>query len=159
MHALDPVRLRLRQHADALAAQGVTIEDKGASIALHHRLAPCRERAEQAIHEALADARGAAAFDRFGGKRVVNVVAAGSPDKAAALHAMVQRCHAGAALFAGDDVNDEPAFRSAPAHWLTLRVGRDAAPTAARWRLDGTADLAGLLQRLLVLTQRQAGAL
>jgi trehalose 6-phosphate phosphatase len=39
--------------------------------------------------------------------------------------ALVARCGAACALFAGDDVNDEPVFVAAPPHWLTVRVGRD----------------------------------
>jgi hypothetical protein len=49
--------------------------------------------------------------------------------------------------FAGDDVNDEPVFARAPTHWLTLRVGRDAA-SRARFFLDSPAEMAMLLERL-----------
>lgn len=144
--ALDGLREVVRARSAMLADAGVTVEDKGAALALHHRLAPSRARAERAIRTTLAMVP--PGIDTFGGKRVVNAVAAGSPDKAASLRTLVQRHHAGAALFAGDDLNDEPVFRSAPPDWLTLRMGRTDACTAARWRLDGPTDLARLLQQL-----------
>ncbi|MFO1329662.1 MAG: trehalose-phosphatase [Rubrivivax sp.] len=153
--ALDPLRARLHTQGVALATAGVVVEDKGASIALHHRRAASGERAQAAIAAALHDAPPGLA--RFGGKRVVNLVAAGSPDKADALLALVERCDADVALFAGDDVNDEPVFERAPSGWLTLRVGRMPAPTAARWRVDGCAALTRLLAQLLARLEPSRG--
>jgi len=143
--ALDPLRAHLAHHRAALAAAGVTVEDKGLSLALHHRLAPAQMPALQAIHDALAGRP--AGVQVFGGKRVVNLAPAGCPDKADALLALVARSGADGALFAGDDVNDEPVFERAPVHWLTLRVGRDAA-SHARFFLDSPAEMAMLLERL-----------
>ena len=143
--ALDPLRAHLARHRAALAAAGVTVEDKGLSLALHHRLAPDQAQALQAIGQALETRP--PGLQVFGGKRVVNLAAAGSPDKADALRALVARSGAGSALFAGDDVNDEPVFERAPPHWLTLRVGRDAA-SHARFYLDSPAEMAMLLERL-----------
>jgi trehalose-6-phosphatase len=80
---------------------------------------------------------------------VFNVSAADAPDKAGAVAELVQRAQAGAALFAGDDLNDEPVFAAAPAHWLTLKVGHNAAPTQARFCLAGPAEMALLLDRIL----------
>ena len=143
--ALDPMRRHLAQRQALLAAAGVTVEDKGLSLALHHRLAPSQEAALAAIGTALRD--GPPGISVFGGKRVVNLSPAGAPDKADALLALVARSGADCALFAGDDVNDEPVFERAPPHWLTLRVGRDAA-SRARFYLDSPAEMAMLLERL-----------
>lgn len=143
--ALDPLRLHLQAWQPRLAAAGVGIEDKGLSLALHHRLAPAEPAALAVIQAALA-AR-PAGFEVFGGKRVVNVTPSGSPDKADALQALVARSGAEVAFFAGDDVNDEPVFARAPAHWLTLRVGRDAS-SGARYYLDSPAEMAMLLERM-----------
>ena len=54
-------------------------------------------------------------------------------------------------MFAGDDVNDEPVFRRAPPHWLTVRVGRFEPTSAARFRLDDNAEVAQMLDRMLAL--------
>ena len=136
-----------------LAAAGVGIEDKGPSIALHYRSSPLRDLRPCADPRALL-APMARWWCIFDGKMVVNAMPSGAPDKAAAVHALVQRCGAGAALFAGDDVNDEPVFAAAPPHWLTVRVGRDDPASRAQFFLDSTAEMAMLLERMLVLLSR-----
>lgn len=145
--ALEPLRTQLARQRAALESVGVTVEDKGPSLALHYRLAPDRAPAQQAIQRLLDSA--APGLKVFGGKCVVNVTAADCPDKAAAVLSLVARSGCDCALFAGDDVNDEPVFIHAPAHWLTLRVGRDDASSRARYFLDSPAEMAMLLERLL----------
>lgn len=152
--ALDPLRAALQRRAGELESMGVTVEDKQLSLALHYRLSRQRERALASIHELLAPY--ADALHVFAGKMVVNVSPAHAPDKADAVHALVARCGARCAIFAGDDVNDEPVFASAPADWLTVRVGRDAPGSRARFFLDGPNEMALWLERMLALmAQRQ----
>lgn len=143
--ALDPLRVHLQAQQAQLAAAGVAIEDKGLSLALHHRLAHSQDLALAAIGLALGQRP--AGFTVFAGKRVVNVAPQGSPDKGDALQTLVARSGAQTALFAGDDLNDEPAFRRAPPHWLTLRVGRNT-DSAARFYLDSPVEMAMLLERI-----------
>ena len=145
--ALDGVRRQLHARAAALAALGVLVEDKDLSIALHFRAARDREAAREAIMRALTPADPGLRI--FGGKLVVNVMPAGAPDKAEAVLGLVARSGADRAFFAGDDVNDEPVFAAAPAHWVTVRVGRDDPHTRARFVLDGTAGMTLLLDRTL----------
>ena len=85
----------------------------------------------------------------FGGKCVVNVVVAGAPDKADAVHSLVRRAGADCALFIGDDVNDEVVFERAEPDWLTIRIGRDGTPSSARFFLDATAEVAAMLRKML----------
>jgi trehalose 6-phosphate phosphatase len=144
---LDALRQRQAACAADLAAAGVMVEDKRVSMALHYRLARNQQRALAAIEALLSPPD--PALRVFAGKRVVNVMAADAPDKSHAVRSLVARCGAGAAFYAGDDVNDEPVFEAAPAHWLTVRVGRDAAASHARFRIDGPADMALLLDRVL----------
>lgn len=146
---LDPLRQRLQASQEALTAAGVTVEDKGASLALHYRLARDRNRALQLITDTLAPAD--AAWHVFGGKMVVNVSPAEAPDKARAVHKLVARCGAACAVFAGDDINDEPVFVSAPPHWLTIRIGRGEGHSRARFFLDSPSEMAMLLERMLAL--------
>jgi trehalose 6-phosphate phosphatase len=147
--ALDGLRATLRTRAQDLNAAGITVEDKGLSIALHYRLARDRQRARDLIGELLASTD--KSLHIFAGKLVMNAIPAGAPDKASAVHALVARCGAHAAFFAGDDVNDEPVFVSAPPHWLTLRVGREDLNSRARFCLDGPQEVALLLDRILTL--------
>lgn len=145
---LDALRARLGAHPTALASAGVIVEDKGLSLALHYRLAPDRAHA-QALIRALLEPLDPS-LRAFSGKLVENVVAADAPDKAWAVHALVARCAVSSALFAGDDVNDEPVFAAAPESWLTVRVGsNDSWPTQARYYLNGPEEVSGLLTRIL----------
>ncbi len=147
--ALAPLRAQLDARRHELAGTGVTVEDKGHSIAMHYRLSRTRERALALIAE-LTSAPGDA-LRVFGGKLVVNVAPRSAPDKAHAVHALVARCGASCALFAGDDVNDEPVFDAAPAGWLTVRVGRDDPQSRAMYFLDSPVEMAMLLERMVAL--------
>ena len=144
---LDRLRDTLTAHAGVLQAAGVAVEDKGLSLALHYRLSRDRERAQALITDLLQPEP--AGLRIFAGKMVVNAVPADAPDKAQAVHALVAQLGAAAAFFAGDDVNDEPVFASAPAHWFTLRVGREAPASQARFCLEGPQEMALLLEHVL----------
>lgn len=144
---LDALRARIEAHRGAIDGAGVFVEDKGASIALHYRLAPDRDRARAAI-DAL-QLTDDPQLCIFSGKMVENVVAAGAPDKAAAVRSLVERCNCDSAFFAGDDVNDEPVFAAAPPHWLTVRIGRDDPHSRARFFLDSPAEMAVALQTMI----------
>ena len=147
--ALDALRQRIATQASDLVAAGVAVEDKQFSLALHYRLAPdagaalvCIESLLQGIEPALR---------RFGGKCVVNVLAAGLPDKGDALAALLRRSHAAAAVFVGDDVNDEAVFMRAEPPSLTIRIGDDDPLSQAMYFLDSEVQLAVVLQRMLAL--------
>ena len=59
----------------------------------------------------------------------------------------MRRAQVGAAVFVGDDVNDEAVFERAEPHWLTLRIGHDPQSRAMfflenndrRWRSSWSA--------------------
>lgn len=147
--ALDSIRHRIAARAADLRAVGVEVEDKAYSLALHYRLAPdvgaalvCIENLLQGLEPALR---------RFGGKCVVNVLATGLPDKGDALATLVRRCGAGAAVFVGDDVNDESVFMRAEAHWLTVKIGREDPLSRAMFFLDSDEELVRVLAKMLVL--------
>ncbi len=146
--ALDALRAVLQVRQTDLVTAGVIVEDKLQSIALHYRLSRRRDDAQGLIHDVLA------AFGNtlhvFAGKMVVNVVARGAPDKAVAVRRLLTRSACTCALFAGDDVNDEPVFEAAEPDWLTVRVGRDYPTSKARYFLDGPHEVAMLLEHLLV---------
>lgn len=143
--ALDPLRDHLSRHAGELAAAGVDVEDKRQSIALHYRRAAAPSQARALLERLLDKAPGRPLV--FAGKRVYNATAPGAPDKAGALRTLLQRCDADCAFFAGDDVNDEPVFATAPADWVTVHVGRGA--SQARFFIDGPRQMVGLLERAL----------
>jgi trehalose 6-phosphate phosphatase len=147
--ALDALRERIAERAESLRQAGVIVEDKRYSLALHYRLAADEGAALQCIEALLQGS--APLLQRFGGKCVVNVVVAGQPDKGDALVALVRRTSAQAAVFFGDDVNDEAVFVRAPPHWLTVRIGNDAPASAAMFFLESDGELAEVLERMLAL--------
>ena len=150
VHALDGMRARIAARQAELDALGVLFEDKGHSLALHYRRASDPERAARCIENLLGAPDPGVGV--VGGKFVANVVAAGAPDKGDAVVALAARAGADAAVFVGDDVNDEAVFRRAAPHWLTVRVGRDAAvPSVAMYFLHDQAEVAAMLRRMLAL--------
>ncbi len=146
---LDRIRQMLHDHRAELGAVGVVVEDKGQSIALHYRLSREQDLALGLIQHLLATPD--PSLHVFPGKMVVNIAPTDAPDKALAVHELLARCGASCALFAGDDVNDEPVFVSASQTWLTVRVGRNGPPSRARFFLDGPSEMPMLLDRMLKL--------
>ncbi|MDE2081978.1 MAG: trehalose-phosphatase [Burkholderiales bacterium] len=147
--ALDSARQRLAHEAARLAQAGVTVEDKGASIALHYRLAPLPEMARSELEALFATLP--PGLRSFGGKRVLNLVPAGAPDKGAAVTRLLAHAGCDCAVFLGDDINDEAVFEVSAPDWLTVRIGRDEPASRARFFLDTPAEVALLLQRMLAL--------
>jgi trehalose 6-phosphate phosphatase len=147
--ALDGVRARVRNAAEDLQRAGVSVEDKGASMALHYRLAADHSEAVDVIGKVLQPVD--PNLHVFGGKMVTNVVSAQADDKAAALRRLADRALAQAVLFLGDDVNDEPVFAAGEPHWLTVRVGADGRESAARYFINGPREVPRLLDRVLAL--------
>jgi trehalose 6-phosphate phosphatase len=101
----------LRQRALQLGAlEGLLVEDKGATIALHYRLTPNPQSALRAIARLAAAAR-AAGLDLMQGKSVVELKPAGI-DKGQAIHRFMMRepFLGRRPIFVGDDVTDEDGF-------------------------------------------------
>lgn len=154
--ALVALRARLQAQAALLEAAGVQVEDKGASLALHYRLAPDRDAAREILEALVADLD--PTLRTFGGKCVINVVAEHAPDKGDAVAALLQRTGCRALVFIGDDLNDEAVFERAGPHWLTVRIGRDEPQSRARYFLDSQAEVANFLDQMLTWSAPAAGA-
>jgi trehalose 6-phosphate phosphatase len=135
---------------------GALVEDKGWSVTAHFRLAAPADAARVAdAARAAARRHGLAARD---GKMVVELRAPVAVDKGTAARALLGVLGADArgagVLAAGDDVTDEDLFRALAAARpggrdpLTVRVGPDAAPTAAGFRVPDPPAVAALLGAL-----------
>jgi trehalose-phosphatase len=130
--------------------EGVELEVKPLSLAVHYRHSPDPREALALISEAVQDLPGS---DVVLGKKVVNLVPAGAGDKGTALKRLVGLAGAERVLFIGDDVTDEAAFGAKlhiPA--VMVRVGRDAATRAGTW-LRRRTDVEVLLERLCQLRE------
>jgi trehalose 6-phosphate phosphatase len=101
---------------------GVTVEDKGVTLAVHYRKARSRAAVRKEILMAAAELPDARIVE---GKMVVNVIPAGAPDKASALRSLCKRMRCASAIYVGDDENDEDVFALArKGRLLAIRVGR-----------------------------------
>jgi trehalose 6-phosphate phosphatase len=141
---LDRARERVTRFAGA--APGLLVEDKPFSVALHYRRAPEREPQVHAFMARLAAVTGLVVQQ---GKMVTELRPAGA-DKGDAVRAfMLEPAFAGARpVFVGDDLTDEDAFRAAAALGGGGVLVGPARDSAARWRLDGVAQVKTWLERL-----------
>jgi trehalose 6-phosphate phosphatase len=140
---------RRRLEAELDGTGGIDIEDKGLSLAVHVRGAAARRAAWRAV----LDLPGARVV---GGKRVLNVVARGAPDKGEALARIARHGAFDRVLFVGDDDTDEDVFRRPSEALVGVAVGRRA--SAAAYGLARQADVVRLLARLSVLRPPRARA-
>ena len=127
---------------------GLVLEDKGASVALHFRLAPQLEQAAlDAVREASAPLGSAVQVQ--GGKMVWELKPAGADKGTAIEEFMREPPFAGRTpVFLGDDVTDEHGFRVVNrlgGH--SIKVG--AGDSAARWRLPDPAAARAWLREWL----------
>jgi trehalose 6-phosphate phosphatase len=136
----------LREYVEELfgGRRGVVVEDKGASLAIHYRMAPQLAGFTHREVGKLAAARWP--FGRVVlGKRVVELLPAG-PDKGDAIAGFMAEppFHGRVPVFVGDDVSDESGFVVVNTlGGVSIKVGPGR--TAARWRLrDVSAVLAWL---------------
>jgi trehalose 6-phosphate phosphatase len=130
------------------AIDGVDLEEKPLSLAVHYRRARDERAAVSSIAQALTDLVGVSVVL---GKKVVNLVPEGAGDKGTALRRLVGLAGAKRVLFIGDDVTDEAAFGASldvPA--VMVRVGRDPSSKAGAW-LRRRTDVEVLLERLCAL--------
>ena len=131
-HVLRPVAVGIRSFA--ARHQGLVFEDKGASVALHYRLAPQLAAAAQAKVREVAQPLGNQ-VEVQDGKMVVELKPAGCDKGKAITEFMHEPPFAGRVpVFLGDDVTDEYGFRVVNAMGgHTIKIGEG--DTAARWRL------------------------
>jgi trehalose 6-phosphate phosphatase len=126
-HEVAEWRARLeRELADQ---QGVAIEDKQHSLAIHYRRSRRKRQARAAVVRA---AQGLGGARLVGGKQVVNVLPRGAPHKGDALERERDRLRCDTAIYVGDDETDEDVFAlDQPGRLLTIRVGPKRASQAA----------------------------
>lgn len=132
-------------------AEGITLEDKVYSLTLHYRMAEDKALAQATIAAAVAELSPQPRI--ILGKDVVNLIAEGAPHKGSALLELVQRSGAEAAVFCGDDDNDEDAFSLEVESHLTIRVGARA-DSAARYFLPSQQDMDRMLELCLGFLKR-----
>jgi trehalose 6-phosphate phosphatase len=135
--------------------QGVVVENKGVSMAVHFRASREKSRARRAILDALAPL---GPLRILGGKQVINVLPPGATDKGLALEAARRRAGCEAALYVGDDETDEDVFALRAGRTLGIRVGRRRGSRAEYYLRDRDEIdvLLGLLRDLRAATRTRA---
>jgi trehalose 6-phosphate phosphatase len=135
---------------EALAGlQGVDVEDKRFSLAVHYRRSRRKRDARKAIYDTVAALP--IPMRTIPGKLVVNVVPAGAPHKGDALLALRAEEGADTAIYVGDDATDEDVFElDQPGRLLSIRVGM-AKTSAAAYYVKGQPEVDVLLSRLAEL--------
>jgi len=152
LRATDGVRRKVQRWKARLAPriaefQGVEIEDKTYSLALHFRRSRRKTETLRGIGRVLRDLR---EVRTIGGKQVVNVVPADAPHKGAALEHVRDRLGCDSALFLGDDVTDEDVFALEHPGLVGVRVGA-ARHSQASYCVTRQRDVDVLLERLIEL--------
>jgi trehalose 6-phosphate phosphatase len=142
---------RRRLEADLAGVPGLHFEDKRSTLAIHYGLSSAWRRAERAVYEAANRLEGTRLVP---GKKVLNVLPHDFPNKGDAIRSLLARLGLGAALYAGDDVTDEDAFRLGSPLLLGVHVG--AGPSLAPWRVRSQVEVDLLLARLVALREPKA---
>ncbi|HEU4747540.1 MAG TPA: trehalose-phosphatase [Gemmatimonadaceae bacterium] len=125
---------RARLSAIVVRHRGLTLEDKGLSLALHYRAAPAlasfAHRTMRAVHSHMGPE-----YAILTGKRIIELKPSGKDKGEAVLEFMEEQPFRGRTpVFVGDDLTDEHGFAAVNAlggHSIKVGPGR----TAARWRL------------------------
>jgi trehalose 6-phosphate synthase/phosphatase len=127
---------------------GSLIEVKAVAIAWHYRLADLETGARRAnelrlhLNQMLSNQP----VEILGGNRVLEIRPHGIHKGRIVPPLTPERLARTAVVAIGDDRTDEDLFASLPAEAITVRVG--PGPTRARFRLEGTAQVRGILQLL-----------
>lgn len=128
---------------------GIDMEDKHYSLAVHYRRAREPEAARAAIDRAVAEMP--MPLRVIPGKRVANILPAGAPHKGDALLELRARAAVPNALYVGDDDTDEDVFGLLPsARVVAVRVG-ESAGSAAPYFVRTQRDVDALLVVLAAL--------
>lgn len=133
---------------------GVYVEDKVYSVAVHYRHAA----SPRGVREALEEARRqlGASVRVTEGHSLVNLIPAGAPTKGDAVRRVEQELSARIVLYAGDEETDEDAFAALDATLgVGVRIGV-AARSHARFYLPGQDDVDLMLKHLLSVVRRGA---
>ena len=109
---------------DALTdADGVSVERKGLSVAVHYRRAPDHDAARAVVDTAVRDIAGRTGLGQIRpGRLVLEIGPATRVDKGSAVASMIDDEDLEAVLVAGDDEGDVPAFEAAVRAPTAVRI-------------------------------------
>jgi trehalose 6-phosphate phosphatase len=134
---------------------GLVLEDKVYSVAIHYRKSRAKRAALEALRAAVADIGDGVRW--IGGKQVVNLVPQDAPDKSAALQRLRADVGVDTAIYLGDDLTDETVFAQREhGRLLAVRVGRSGS-SSAPYYLRSQLEIDRFLDLMITLrTTRQS---
>jgi trehalose 6-phosphate phosphatase len=133
-----------REVGEFASGQGLLVEDKPASLAVHYRQAPEHEQRVAEFLACLADAHGLIVQR---GKMVAELRPPGADKGDALRRLMAEPIFASARpFFVGDDLTDEDGFEAAASLGGGGILVGGSRPTAARWRLADVRAVIGWLE-------------
>lgn len=131
-----------------MSTNGILLETKGQTIALHYRQAPDPVSAQNIILAAFADL---IPLPRVvSGIFVENIAPQNAPHKGAALESLMAHMKCTRAIFVGDDVTDEDVFALHNPSILGIRVGNDPKSAALSYLKDQH-EMVRLLREIISL--------
>ena len=146
--ARDALTEVCRQLREGIEADGVVVENKGATATVHHRMAD--DDAVPRLRERVRSAAEAASLDLTTGKAVLELRPRTDWDKGRAVEWLLDRRvpddERRTAVYVGDDTTDEAAFRALPDGGVGVKVGDGA--TAADYRLPDVPTVQTLLEEV-----------
>jgi trehalose 6-phosphate phosphatase len=150
----EEVRLVAPQLADALRGlQGVDIENKLYSFAVHYRRARDKHATQVYIEAVVANLP--IQMRLVHGISVVNIVPANAPHKGDALLKLQDQEGLATALYVGDDVTDEDVFRiEQPGRLVGVRIGKSS-KSSAGFFIENQDEIDVLLERLLMFCKEK----
>lgn len=134
---------------------GVEIEDKMYSIAVHYRKSRSKRNAKSSILNSLSELTPSARI--ILGKCVVNVVPTGAPHKGIALLELMLKSDTKSAFYIGDDDTDEDVFTLSDPRLFTVRVGKKKV-SQAKFYLPRQEEINNLLATLLRFLKQNEGS-
>jgi trehalose 6-phosphate phosphatase len=126
--------------------EGVELEDKTYSLAIHYRKTRNKQAAREAIEEAIDQLRPLPRI--ILGKQVYNLIPQGAPHKGVALTELMTLTGTSSALFIGDDDTDEDVFSLPDDRIVGIRVGYSR-KSQAQYFIRRQSEVTQLLERLV----------
>lgn len=132
---------------------GIEIEDKTYSIAVHYRKSRAKKIAKSKILDSLGELTPSARI--ILGKCVVNIVPTGAPHKGIALLELMLKSDTKSALYIGDDDTDEDVFALSDPRLFTIRVGKKNT-SQAKFFIQRQSEVNDLLEKILAFVRTEA---
>jgi trehalose 6-phosphate phosphatase len=138
----------LRRHLmiNGKLMDGIEIEDKIYSIAVHYRKSRSKKRAKLKIIDCAKKLSPTARI--ILGKSVVNLVPQDAPHKGIAVRELMIRAKTKSSLYVGDDDTDEDVFSLADPHIFTIRIGMKKT-SQAKFYLKRQSEINRLLKKII----------